>query len=291
MFSWAMVFLIIQTIYNSINIQIIFEIITEFGSEAFYIIIIPPIYWCVNKKFGFRLFMVTTLAAYFSTVLKNLFKTPRPTENFNKEADGKYAFPSGHAHGSTTFWLYAMLYTRMKWIVILGTILVALVSISRVYLGVHHFGDVIGGIALGIGTVIVFIILDPWITRKAQKWSYREKLFYSTVLPILLIIPTIYYFKIDPRGVKLGAALLGITFGSVLETKYLNFSVESSIGIKVYRILLGLFLAYMAHFGLSMVLPFNVFTNIFTAFLGGFTVIFIAPWVFMKIEGREMRTR
>jgi hypothetical protein len=33
-----------------------------------------------------------------------------------------------------------------------------------------------------------------------------------------------------------------------------------------------------------MVIPFNIATCIFTAFLGGFTVTLIAPWVFSKVE-------
>ena len=195
-----------------------------------------------------------------------------------------FAFPSGHAHGSTTLWLYIMVYTRHIFFIVFGFVIIILVAISRVYLGVHYLGDVIAGIALGVVTVAIFLILEPKVTRLVNTWSLKRKLFLGTIPPLLLLFYGSLFFSFDDRGVKLAGALLGIILGYVLEGEYVRITVNVSTEKKVIRIILGLFLAFIAYFGLNWLLPFNMVTCFFTSWLGGFMVMFIAPWVFKKIE-------
>jgi hypothetical protein len=209
---------------------------------------------------------------------------PRPGEHLTGTTHRTYAFPSGHTHGVTAFWLYLTIMTKKLIFGIIGVVIIILVSISRVYLDLHYLGDVLAGLALGVATVLIFLVFEDRITGMIKHWSFHEKLFFSTVPPLLLVIHTILFFHLSTQGVKLAAALFGMLLGAVLEGQYLKFSVESTVKIKIYRIILGLFIAYIAHYGLGMVLPFNVVTCFFTAFLGGFTVVFIAPWLFKKIE-------
>jgi hypothetical protein len=57
----TMFLLSMHILVNSTFLVLIFKLITEMGSEMFYIIIIPPIYWCINKKIAYRLFVITSL--------------------------------------------------------------------------------------------------------------------------------------------------------------------------------------------------------------------------------------
>jgi hypothetical protein len=253
----------------------------------FYIVVIPPIYWCFNKKFGFRLLIISSFAAYISTVVKNLTRLPRPAAQSWKSLDGTYAFPSGHAQGSTTFWLYIMSYIRHFIIIILGFVVITLVAISRIYLGVHYPGDVFAGIALGVATVAIFLFFEPKITRMLSSWSFENKLLLGTVIPLLLFFYASLFHSVDPRGVKLAGALFGMFIGYLLEEEYLRFSVVAPLENKIFRIFFGLFIAYLAYFGLGFALPQNIATCFFTAWLGGFTVTYIAPWVFKKIEKKS----
>jgi hypothetical protein len=150
---------------------------------------------------------------------------------------------------------------------------------------VHYPRDVIAGIALGFGTVVVFIFLDKPITRIINNWSFRQKLVYAIVIPALLIAYSSLFFATDNRGVRVTSALLGIFVGSLLETRYLRFSININLKGKIIRTFVGLVLAYIAYFGLNQIIPFNILTCIFTSWLGAFTVMFIAPWVFLKLEG------
>ena len=261
-----------------------FRIVTEFGSDSFFMLVIMPIFWCVNKKFGFRLLMLVTLVAYTTTVLKNLFRIPRPAQDTAWSVEKSYAFPSGHATGSTTFWVYAMVMLRRGWLVIVGIVIIILVAFSRVYLGVHYPTDVYAGIALGVGCVAVFMVFDPRVTKMVRKLSLTQKLLIGALIPLLLVIYGSLFFETDEYGVSLGAALMGIVLGYILENEYLNFTVDVPVRNKVFRAIFGLFIAWTAYFGLGMVLPTSITTTFFTSWLGGFCVTFIVPWLFLKIE-------
>jgi undecaprenyl-diphosphatase len=77
---------------------------------------------------------------------------------------GSYSFPSNHAlnnFAAATF--YYRLYPNLKWI--LFTV-ASLVSISRVYLGLHYPSDILGGALLGIIFGYIFSMLVLWLNTK-----------------------------------------------------------------------------------------------------------------------------
>jgi len=96
--------------------------------------------------------------SFSSRVLKPGVARERPFLNEKLHArlpDGpagsKHGFVSSHAantFGIYTFAALALGFKRRKWMVFLG--IAALVSYSRVYLGVHYPGDVLSGALLGV---------------------------------------------------------------------------------------------------------------------------------------------
>lgn len=89
--------------------------------------------------------------------LKDFFARSRPSFERLIVVHG-YSFPSGHAMISTAFYgmlgyfLYRYLLKSYKsgWPVIVLTILfILMISISRVYLGVHYMSDILAGLAAG----------------------------------------------------------------------------------------------------------------------------------------------
>jgi len=90
-------------------------------------------------------------------LLKGLFVRPRPYFEHPLLIETSYSFPSGHAMES--FVLYGMLAYfavlaletwRARTAVVFGTaLLVLLIGLSRMYLGVHYFSDVVAGYAAG----------------------------------------------------------------------------------------------------------------------------------------------
>jgi membrane protein DedA with SNARE-associated domain/membrane-associated phospholipid phosphatase len=94
--------------------------------------------------------------------IKELTERPRPSGGLIDA--GGYAFPSGHAAYSTFYtWLAVTLawsvvpgITRRGLVIGVGLALTAVIGLSRVYLGVHWFSDVVGGWALGFSAFAGF---------------------------------------------------------------------------------------------------------------------------------------
>ena len=86
-------------------------------------------------------------------ILKEIFQRPRPCIALSNiitplGCNGTWSFPSNHAvnnFAAATF--FYMLYPRLKWALFISA---ALVSISRVYLGLHYPSDILGGAIIGV---------------------------------------------------------------------------------------------------------------------------------------------
>jgi len=98
-------------------------------------------------------------AGLLTLVLKNLIQRPRPVEATTFLYGMSFSFPSGHALGSLVG--YGMLayligsnsIESARGRVRLGiatAVLVLAIGISRLYLGVHYFSDIVAGYAVGV---------------------------------------------------------------------------------------------------------------------------------------------
>ncbi|MFW5656681.1 MAG: phosphatase PAP2 family protein [Bacteroidota bacterium] len=117
--------------------------------------------------------LVVTLADQSSVKLfKNVFERLRPCHNpaldefvhrVNNKCGGKYGFVSSHAANSFAIAMYTLLVFKNRaytWFILLWA---AIVSYSRIYLGVHYPGDILGGALLGI-----FL---GWLVYRPVKWG------------------------------------------------------------------------------------------------------------------------
>lgn len=154
--------------------QSFFLIITYFGSEYAYIVLLTLYYWLINPVSARQLGILMGITYGVNTILKEWFQVPRPflaqpdiaNEVPKATAEG-WSFPSGHAQGTTTFWSYLALKYRKLLLTITAITIILLVSFSRVYLGVHFFIDVVGGIIIGLIFPIISIY-KPFPAR--QNW-------------------------------------------------------------------------------------------------------------------------
>ena len=98
-------------------------------------------------------------AGMLTIVLKNLIQRPRPAAAAEFLYGTTFSLPSGHALGSLVG--YGMLAyvigatwvesRRGRLLVVIGTaVLVIAIGLSRLYLGVHYFSDVVAGFAVGV---------------------------------------------------------------------------------------------------------------------------------------------
>lgn len=110
----------------------------------------------------------TPLSFFLDNVLKLVFQHPRPTQAIIAIPDS-YSFPSGHAVAASALYITLALIAahgerrqRPRRILLWSGVAVAvLVAWSRVYLGVHYFSDVVGGLLLGgAGSVAAARVLN-----------------------------------------------------------------------------------------------------------------------------------
>ena len=140
-----------------------FKIITQFGSALVLIIItILCVIFIRDKKYKILVPANLLTIAIINIVLKNFFLRPRPNELRLIEETG-YSFPSGHAMASTAFYGLLIYFAHEKienkilrnTICIMLGLLILLISVSRIYVGVHYTSDVIAGTCFSIAYLIL----------------------------------------------------------------------------------------------------------------------------------------
>lgn len=143
------------------------------------IIFVLMIFPKFRMKYGIPLFIALFLSAGFNIVFKHIFSVPRPDAYTHLVEESGFGFPSGHATNSTAFigFLAYLLMTyskkELRTVICVSSItLIALIGISRVYLGVHSPTDIIGGVLLGSFVLNISIFgykkIQPRIRKTAQ---------------------------------------------------------------------------------------------------------------------------
>lgn len=141
------------------------KFITNFGGAIFLITLtIVLLVLIKNKKIGISIFSNLVIVTILNQLLKAILQRPRPTEYRIVEETG-YSFPSGHSMVSMAFYGYLIYliykYVKnkyIKWIsIVLLSILVCSIGISRIYLGVHYTSDVLGGFLISMSYLVIYI--------------------------------------------------------------------------------------------------------------------------------------
>lgn len=136
----------------------IFKIITNLGS-FWGILIVIFLVFLVNRKVSYICLGASIIQISLNRVIKAIVRRPRPNVDvFIRESN--FSFPSGHAmaitclYGLLIYYLYKSEIRYRKLLIVICVLIIVLVSLSRVYLGVHYFSDIIGGILLSSSLVL-----------------------------------------------------------------------------------------------------------------------------------------
>ncbi|TSK67193.1 Sphingosine-1-phosphate phosphatase 2 [Bagarius yarrelli] len=129
------------------------------GNEVFYITFLPFIHWNLDPFLCRRLVNMWAVVMYIGQVMKDMLKIPRPTSPpvVKLEQRIEFGMPSTHAMAATTiaFTLLLSAPERVKVGLVAAVVLSALVSLSRLYTGMHSALDVICGTLISALVLVV----------------------------------------------------------------------------------------------------------------------------------------
>lgn len=148
-----------------------FKIVSFFGDKGLFFIALSIVLILFKKtrKVGINMILAIGIGALFTNVLiKNLVARGRPYttsayQDFWKAVgsvvESEKSFPSGHATVTMSAMTALFLTCNKKWSFI-GFLFTALVCASRIYLVVHYFTDVLGGVIVGgLSATIAFFVV------------------------------------------------------------------------------------------------------------------------------------
>ncbi|HVY53142.1 MAG TPA: phosphatase PAP2 family protein, partial [Gammaproteobacteria bacterium] len=140
------------------------------------------------------LFCLTAASIHF---IKNYVQSARPWGVL--ELPTSFSFPSGHSTLTTVFYIgFALLIAKSltrfkrKLSYTLALAIAAIISLSRLYLGVHWFTDIIGAWLLAAALLILISILYNRYQDKPLK--VKKLLSITFVCLFLIYLPAAYYY-------------------------------------------------------------------------------------------------
>lgn len=277
-------------------------ILTNLGSEVVISVILCLVYWCVNKKLGFKIGFSYLIAGFFVNIIKIMAKIPRP---FNadtsltvvegaKSTAGGYSFPSGHTQSSTSVYgTFSLHFGKHNVLLsILFFIPIIIVAFTRMYLGVHTPLDVLAGffLALFINIVVSYIFDNFWVDPS----HFRAILIVISILSFGLILLGVYemvYAGVTAQNglpcVKTGAGILGFIIGWYIEVTYVKFN-ETGIDLpgQILKFITGILGVVVLYFCIGELFKYffgryHLLTNTIPYFLTTLWIAGIFP-IFIK---------
>lgn len=282
-------------------LDILFPLITDLGSGYGYLAILSVVFWCVDKGVGRGLSYAYLSAATLNFWLKDTWRIPRPgdpaLESLWQSAgiagrlmplrrEGTPSFPSNHAQTVIVAWGYLAARMGSAWFWVVATVVIALISFSRLYVGVHFPQDVIAGLAIGAAYLAVWLAagshVQAWLTRRTLGWRYAL----AVLAPLILCI----VHPSEDTSMSLGA-MTGLGIGYLLEGQAIRFRVDGEWWRRALRAVVGLtlvFALYLIVSALFSILDDGVSTGIELGLRGlryglpGLAVGWLAPWLFTR---------
>ena len=291
------------------NFETFVTLITKIPTSPLSAIIPGILFWCINRRAGLFLLFVASFGRLINILIKDTACVYRPwifdsdihpAEDALKKASS-YSMPSGHTQFTAAIYGGLAYFYRKTFpkLIIPCAIIILAVALSRNFLGVHTPQDVLVAIA---ETLAVIFLSEKLFDRMEQDKNFTKTAFIAGA--VICVISALYMmlksYPVDYLNGKIivteTAAKLdsldsigcvaAFLIGAALENKFVNFSTNVDLGVKVRRAIIG-----GAVGGAAMVLlllikltGFKFFYEFCKGFLPIIAIIFLAPLAFNYVE-------
>jgi membrane-associated phospholipid phosphatase len=263
----------------------LFKTLTFLGSEGFFLILMPFVYWCVDRVLGIRLIVLLLSSVAINTVVKVLAAQPRPFQFDGRvkaiTTETTFGFPSGHTQSSTVVWGLLGRKARRWWFWTIAVALVVGVGVSRMYLGVHFPTDVLGGLVIGLIVLWLFVKWWPRVENWVRSLSLQVQLALTGPPLLLLLVAR------DNDVVTGVGTMVGIGVGLILERRFVRFSTPGTVVQRALRMVVGLAVLIGIWAGLRSVfagMEPAVLLRLARYTLVGLWAALGAPWLFTRLK-------
>jgi len=289
----------------------IMKILSYLGSAPFLLGTAALVYLCVDSKVGARLVFLFFINDIANTLCKLALHSPRPywldsrVKSFSNESDN-YGLPSGHAQNALSFWLGIATIMKPPQLWIGAVIIILLVSISRVYLGVHFISDVIVGWILGGAILGIFLWLEPKIVKWLARLNFSGQIQVAlatgafslltgyglrgalgeTLDPAAWASFSVKARQLDSLAMASGG-ILGGGIGLAMSTRWARFDAGGLLDQRVMRAAIGGAGGAAIYYGMNYLAPHEpevvwILSIFLSTALALFWVVFLTPWLSLK---------
>jgi membrane-associated phospholipid phosphatase len=293
---------------------------TFLGRIEFYLLLIPFLYWAVDRRLGMRALLVLLFIDTTGMAFKLLFHQSRPywVGGVKQLADEtSYGIPSTHASDSLAVGGYLAYRVQRTWFWIVMIFVLFFIGLSRLFLGAHFPHDVLFGWLIG-GLVLWGFMGSSkrgadWIRSKA--FSTQVAIGFGMSLVIILIgvlIRLLISGTSDPTSwseyatqartlspfFTLSGALFGSIAGYALMRQSARFQTSGAWWIRILRYLLGMIGVLLLYVGLDtffgLLAPDETALGYILRYLRYAAVTFWMTWgapsVFLRIRLAQAET-
>ena len=272
----------------------IFNVFTLMGYSGFLLLLVSVGYWLISKNAFARVGLFLLLSALLNEYLKGFFQDPRPDVIFRLDAKvgESFGFPSGHSQIAVIVWFWLAWEYRKTWGWIASSILVVGICFSRLYLGAHDVEDVLGGVGIGLISLLVFMFL----TSKRFEWWKNINPIWRVVA--IILIETAFFLtwpgKLQEPIIGYGVFLVGFWIGVNVNKRRIRFFASMDWRKIVCASVVGLvgFFALrkgLPELGSALNLDGTIFRLLTQGLILSFYITAIAPWIFqiLKLGDKE----
>ena len=294
------------------------------GTEQFFLLFMPAMYWCVDTALGLRLGLILGVSNCLNGVLKLVLHQPRPFWYSDqvpaKALETSFGIPSGHAQNAAAVWGMFAASLKRGWVWVLTLLLILMIGLSRLYLAVHFPTDVVVGWLIGFLLVWLFLRFEQpflnWlnslnlITRLVAVFAITMGIIGLGLLALWLLtdwqIPEIWMenfarnFPDEPplnpinlSGlISTAGVLFGFSAGAIWIFAGSGFDPRGPIWKRILRYVVGLVGVLVLFTGLDMLFPEgeDLLVSIFRYLryaITGFWVTGLAPMIFIRLKLAE----
>jgi membrane-associated phospholipid phosphatase len=259
---------------------------TYLGNKEFYILVAPTILWCFDAMLGLRIGLLLLTSGSVNNILKLSFGLPRPywvSRDIQAFAwRPTFGLPSGHAQNALVIWGGLANWLRKRWLTVTCILLILLISVSRLYLGVHFPADTLGGWLFGAVLLVCFLKLEKPIGQRLNALKPGIQILIALLVSLAFIglglgvnaltaardIPQAWYETtslsqpegwIDPLAldelITSSGALFGLAAGSVLLFRWGGFDAQGPWKQRAQRYFVGVIGILILYIGLKLIFP------------------------------------